>query len=76
MIVVVNILFKKIRIKQTQRKKRLKRQNARLEAIEQRLEDSSNQNREPSKESNLKPTATAKKVVADEKKPQMLEELE
>jgi hypothetical protein len=45
--------------------KKTKGLNARLQAIEQKLEDPLNQNKEPSKESNLEPTITTAGMVPD-----------
>lgn len=47
-----------------------------MEAIEQRLDDSLNQDKQPSEESHLKLIVTAKRAVLDKKIPQLLGELE
>ena len=47
-----------------------------MDAIEQRLVDTLDQNKEPSEESNLELTVASKNVGPDEKVPQGLEKLE
>ena len=51
-------------------KEKTEKLDARLEAIEQRLEDSFHQNKEPLEESNLEPSATSKRIIPDERNPQ------
>ena len=47
-------------------KEKTEKLDARLEAIEQRLEDSLNQSKKLSEESNLKTTITSERIVLDE----------
>lgn len=76
MVIILHILFKRDQNKADLDTERTERQTARLQAIGQRLEESLDQNKASSEESNLEPTATAKKVVPSEKNPQRLGELE
>lgn len=69
MIVILYILFKNDQNKVNTYKKKAKRWNSRLQAIEQRLEDSFSQNKDKPEEFNPESTTTAQKVVPDEKNP-------
>lgn len=74
MIIILYILFKRNQKKADRERKDWK--NARLEALELRLEDSLNQSKDSSEESNLEPKSTEEKVFPKEKNSKVLEELE
>ena len=76
MITILCVLFGRDQNKRDLEKEDTERLDMRLETIKQSLKESLNQNRKPSKESNLELTITSKTVVPDIKVPQGLKKLE